>query len=221
MEILTLEQSDYYKACIFRTRINKKLFFEALPDLFTLKEALSVGEKFHMKARTVSEVLSGCMPYLIMQPAYGLYEKIKVSSNVKSDGPLDVPETRRMKKTNRMHEIKFYTQEEINEMVSLIKDPTVNMHNVCLKLAKKHGRSHNAIKVKMYQLRRKLETGQQLKRIVTIEPKKNVKEKLNFQPEPIVEQKPADIGVDVPHGMTFEGKPKRITLHSDHFRIYF
>jgi hypothetical protein len=35
------------------------------------------------------------------------------------------------------------------------------------------------------------------------------------------QQQPADIGVDVPHGMTFEGKPKRISLHSDHFRIYF
>ena len=34
-------------------------------------------------------------------------------------------------------------------------------------------------------------------------------------------QQPADIGVEVPHGMTFEGKPKKIMLHSDHFRIYF
>ena len=34
-------------------------------------------------------------------------------------------------------------------------------------------------------------------------------------------QQPAELGVEVPHGMTFEGTPKRIMLHSDHFRIYF
>jgi len=218
MEILTLEQSDYYKACIFRSKLNKKLFFEELPDLFTLKEALAIGEKFYMKARTVSELLSTCTPYLLMQPAFGLYEKIKVSSYSETNESFDIPETRRMKKTNRMHQIKFYTKKEIDEMVSLIKDPTVNIHNVSLELAKKHERSHEAVKLKMYQLKRKLETGKELKTKSTTEPKKNVK------PEPVVkkeQQQPADIGVDVPHGMTFEGKPKRITLHSDHFRIYF
>jgi len=39
--------------------------------------------------------------------------------------------------------------------------------------------------------------------------------------KPILKQEPAEIGIEVPHGMTFEGKPKRIMLHSDHFRIYF
>ena len=39
--------------------------------------------------------------------------------------------------------------------------------------------------------------------------------------KPIVEQQSAEIGVEVPHGMTFEGTPKKIMLHSDHFRIYF
>ena len=209
MEILTEEQSDYYKTCIFRTRINKKLFFEALPNLFSLKEALAVGEKFHMKSRTVSKVLSASMPYLITQPAYGLYEKLQVHSDGKIIKSYKIPETRRIKKLNLMKEIKFYTQEEIDEMISLITDPTVNMHNVCLKLAKKHGRSHNAVKVKMYQLRKQLETGKELKKIITIKPK------------PVLEQQPAEVGIEVPHGMTFEGKPKRIMLHSDHFRIYF
>ena len=33
--------------------------------------------------------------------------------------------------------------------------------------------------------------------------------------------KPAIIGIALPKGMTFEGTPSRVVLHSDHFRVYF
>ena len=58
------------------------------------------------------------------------------------------------------------------------------------------------------------------KQIDNIKVKKviNKTQELYFEPEI---QKPADIGIEVPDGMTIEGKPKKIMLHSDHFRIYF
>ena len=52
--------------------------------------------------------------------------------------------------------------------------------------------------------------------IATIRAKRELQET-----KAIVEQQPTEIGIEVPHGMTFEGTPKKIMLHSDHFRIYF
>jgi len=112
--------------------------------------------------------------------------------------------------------IKFWTQEEINEMLELINDSTINMHSICLKLAEKYERTHNAIKVKMYQLRRDLKIREELMKTVKV--KSKVNSKINLHK---IEQQPAEVGIEVPHGMTFEGTPKKIMLHSDHFRIYF
>ena len=53
--------------------------------------------------------------------------------------------------------------------------------------------------------------------LATIRAKKELQDKKQQE----VLQQPAEVGVEVPHGMTFEGTPKRIMLHSDHFRIYF
>lgn len=210
MESLTEEQSDYYKTCIFRTRINKKLFFEALPNLFSLKEALAVGEKFHMKSRTVSKVLSASMPYLITQPAYGLYEKIKVYSDDK------IPETSKIKKSETMKEIKFYTVEEKNIIKKMLSTGETK-RNIARKLAIQFNRSEYGI----YQLLGKMRTSvpkvKPLKSLATIRDKKVLQD--TKQEEPL--QRPAELGVEVPYGMTFEGTPKKIMLHSDHFRIYF
>lgn len=218
MESLTEEQSDYYKTCIFRTRVNKKLFFEALPNLFSLKEALAVGEKFHMKSRTVSKVLSASMPYLITQPAYGLYEKIKVYSDDK------IPETSKIKKSETMKEIKsetmkeikFYTVEEKNIMKKMLSAGQ-SKRVISRKLAIQFNRSEYGI----YQLLGKMRSFdpkvKPVKSLATIRAKKVLQDKK--QEEAL--QQPAEIGVEVPHGMTFEGTPKKIMLHSDHFRIYF
>lgn len=216
MEVLTLEQSDYYKTCIFRTRINKKLFFEALPNLFSLKEALVVGEKFHMKSRTVSKVLSASMPYLITQPAYGLYEKIQVYSDGKIIKSYKIPETSKIKKSETMREIKFYTVEEKNIMKKMLSTGQ-SKRVISRKLAIQFNRSEYGI----YQLLGKMRSFDPKVKpaisLATIRAKKVLQDKK--QEEAL--QEPAEIGVEVPHGMTFEGKPKKIMLHSDHFRIYF
>ena len=210
MESLTEEQSDYYKTCIFRTRINKKLFFEALPNLFSLKEALAVGEKFHMKSRTVSKVLSASMPYLITQPAYGLYEKIKVYSDDK------IPETSKIKKSETMKEIKFYTVEEKNIIKKMLSTGETK-RNIARKLAIQFNRSEYGIYQLLGKMRNSVPKVEPVRSLATIRAKKVLQDKK--QEEAL--QQPADIGVEVPHGMTFEGTPKKIMLHSDHFRIYF
>jgi hypothetical protein len=216
MEVLTLEQSDYYKTCIFRTRINKKLFFEALPNLFSLKEALVVGEKFHMKSRTVSKVLSASMPYLITQPAYGLYEKIQVYSDGKIIKSYKIPETSKIKKSETMREIKFYTVEEKNIMKKMLSTGQ-SKRVISRKLAIQFNRSEYGIYQLLGKMRSFAPKVEPVRSLATIRAKKVLQDKK--QEEAL--QEPAEIGVEVPHGMTFEGKPKKIMLHSDHFRIYF
>lgn len=98
--------------------------------------------------------------------------------------------------------INFYTKEQVKEMILLLKNENFQMNDSCRDLSKKYNRNPESIRSKMYQLKNKLSTD------------------LVSKPQPTVQQ-PAEIGVEVPHGMTFEGKPKKIMLHSDHFRIYF
>jgi hypothetical protein len=109
--------------------------------------------------------------------------------------------------------VKFYSKEEVKEIKEIIKDPESKIREAAIVLAKKYDRNLAAVEVKMYQLRRKLH------------PEINFKSKKSTSKSKITktapEQQSADIGVEVPHGMTFEGKPKKIMLHSDHFRIYF
>jgi hypothetical protein len=104
----------------------------------------------------------------------------------------------------KQSKVDFYTREQIQEMKSLLKDENVNINNIGIQLAAKYGRSVNGIKYKLYTLNRKMnpDTVREIKKVTT-------------------RIQPADIGVEVPHGMTFEGTPKKIMLHSDHFRIYF
>ena len=98
----------------------------------------------------------------------------------------------------------FYTKEQIQEMNSLLKSEDVNVNQIAIQLAAKYGRSLDGIKYKLYNLKRKTNP--------------NAVKEVNIVTTRV---QPADIGVEVPHGMTFEGTPKKIMLHSDHFRIYF
>ena len=78
MKTLTQNQLDYHKDFIFKSRENKLQFFEALPNRFYSKDAIKLGLNFHMQSRTVGALLSSCMPYLLKQPRFGMYEKVKI-----------------------------------------------------------------------------------------------------------------------------------------------
>lgn len=111
------------------------------------------------------------------------------------------------KKPEPMRQVRFYTEKEETIMKKAISSGEP-IKSIARRLSDQFNRPTYGLCQKLHQLK---------KQIPNIK-SRVYKEKLNF--EPAIEQ-PADIGVDVPHGMTFEGKPKRITLHSDHFRIYF
>ena len=113
--------------------------------------------------------------------------------------------------------VKFYSKEELKEIKEIIKDPNSNIREAAIVLSEKYDRNRPAVEVKIYQMRRRLHPEISSK----VKPRtKSVKTSNKVQANKQLEQ-PADIGVEVPHGMTFEGKPKKIMLHSDHFRIYF
>ena len=109
--------------------------------------------------------------------------------------------------------VKFYSEQELKEIKNIIKNPRSNIREAAIILAKKYDRTAAAIEVKMYELRRKLHPQINLK-------KRKSTPKLKTT-ETIPVQQSEEIGVEVPNGMTFEGTPKKIMLHSDHFRIYF
>ena len=99
--------------------------------------------------------------------------------------------------------IRFYSEKEQQEILRLANDLSINVRNASEQFARKYNRTVNSVEVKMYKIRRNSSS--------------NV-----IKPSPVIEkQQPAEVGIEVPHGMTFEGTPKRIMLHSDHFRIYF
>lgn len=117
------------------------------------------------------------------------------------------------KKSEPMRELKFYSVEEINIMKTDIATGQP-IKQIARRLAKEFSRPAPGLEQKLYGLKKTVPhiakwNGPRLKKTAV----KKIK--------PIVEQQPAEVGVEVPHGMTFEGKPKRIMLHSDHFRIYF
>ena len=117
--------------------------------------------------------------------------------------------------------LRFYTEEELDIMKSNIAtgEPITEIAD---RLSIELDRPVLGLKGKMYDLKKEIpyikNWNGPRKKIQVIKKSENIKQSL---PKHTIEQQPADIGVDVPHGMTFEGKPKRISLHSDHFRIYF
>lgn len=60
----------------FKSGQNKKLFFDALPSRFTRKEAVELGNTFNMAERTVGTFLKNCLGSYLIQPEYGVYNKI-------------------------------------------------------------------------------------------------------------------------------------------------
>ena len=60
----------------FKKGQNKKLFFDALPNTFTRKEAVELGATFNIAERTVGSFLKSCLGKYLQQPEYGTYTKI-------------------------------------------------------------------------------------------------------------------------------------------------
>ena len=60
----------------FKSGQNKKLFFDALPNNFTRKEAVELGTTFNIAERTVGSFLKSCLGNYLQQPEYGTYTKI-------------------------------------------------------------------------------------------------------------------------------------------------
>lgn len=129
-----------------------------------------------------------------------------------------------------MTKIKFYTKKEIAIIEDLlINNPeNISVTDIIDRLQIEFDRPFDGIRSKIINTKRRLIKEGRLENLRFNEKprKKSINSKkplgrpkkvelLNF------DQQPAEIGVEVPHGMTFEGKPKRIMLHSDHFRIYF
>lgn len=121
------------------------------------------------------------------------------------------------KKPEAMSQVKFYTVEEIN----IMKTDIATGEPICQisrRLSKEFNRPVLGLQQKLHLLKKEVPViakwdGPILRRKTRRKAKKSKKA--------ITEQQPAEIGIEVPHGMTFEGKPKKIMLHSDHFRIYF
>lgn len=61
---------------VFKSGQNKKHFFDALPNQFTRKEAVNIGNSFNIKERTVGTLLKNCLGTHLQQPEYGVYEKM-------------------------------------------------------------------------------------------------------------------------------------------------
>ena len=129
------------------------------------------------------------------------------------------------KQPEAMNQVRFYTTEEIN----IIKTDIATgepIKQISKRLSKEFDRPILGLEQKMYLLKKEVPViakwnGPRLRKRTRGKAKKSTTnvQKINF--EPTIEQQPAEIGIEVPHGMTFEGKPKKIMLHSDHFRIYF
>ena len=129
-----------------------------------------------------------------------------------------------------MNRVRFYTTEEIKaiEHELINNSNNVFLTEIAEDLGKKFNRPFDGMLSKVHQVKRKLSKNNiiqvdEFQYRKSINPNKKPVDRpvIKKSLPTVIEQQPADIGVDVPHGMTFEGKPKRITLHSDHFRIYF
>jgi len=122
------------------------------------------------------------------------------------------------KKPEAMKTLKFYTEEEVIIMKTDIATGEP-IEQIARRLSKDFDRPIPGLTQKLHILKRDvpfIAKWKGVKRVKTVKKQTS----LNFIPETVVQQ-PAEIGVEVPHGMTFEGTPKKIMLHSDHFRIYF
>jgi hypothetical protein len=60
----------------FKSGENKKQFFDALPNRFSRKQAIELAKNFNIAERTVGSLLKNCLGSHLIQPEYGVYEKV-------------------------------------------------------------------------------------------------------------------------------------------------
>jgi len=60
----------------FRSGDNKRRFFDALPREFKRSEAIEIGKKFDLSARSVDALLKDLIPKLLSSPRHGYYNKV-------------------------------------------------------------------------------------------------------------------------------------------------
>jgi DNA-binding transcriptional MerR regulator len=129
------------------------------------------------------------------------------------------------KKPEAMKTLKFYTEEEVIIMKTDIATGEP-IEQIARRLSKDFDRPIPGLAQKLHILKRDVPFIAKWKGVKRVKPVRSLatiraKKVLQDKKQEEALQQPAEIGVEVPHGMTFEGKPKKIMLHSDHFRIYF
>ncbi|TPV31944.1 DUF3987 domain-containing protein [Paucihalobacter ruber] len=65
----------------FKTGSNKELFYNALPNEFGRKEAITLGPNFNLGQRSVDSILKKCLGIFLEQPKTGFYKKIDGNLN--------------------------------------------------------------------------------------------------------------------------------------------
>lgn len=102
----------------------------------------------------------------------------------------------------------FYTNEEIKRMKELIRTGEP-IFQISLREYENFGTTPGALRTKMYKLAKKT-------RRVYKQSSKDVITSVTLVDKTIISK-----SIAIPSGTVFEGECKRVTLHSDHFRIYF
>lgn len=64
------------EATIFKSGDNKRKFFEALPRDFKRTDAIELGKKFNLSARSVDSLLKELLGHYLSQPQFGAYSKL-------------------------------------------------------------------------------------------------------------------------------------------------
>lgn len=109
--------------------------------------------------------------------------------------------------------LKFYTQEQTNELIAAIESKSYKNDRAIAKYySEKFNRSIDNVYAKIRTL-----NGKKIKVYVPVDktkPKAVKTAKIEVIEETV---KP----LTLPQGMTYQGKAKKVELHADHFRVYF
>jgi hypothetical protein len=187
-----------------KNRSGSYFYSKELTDLIK-KELLTTNKSLVNIAKEVSKLTD--------RPFRAVLTKIqRISSTIPERNQIRLLN----KKLETMREIKFYTVEEKNIMKQMLSTGETK-RIISKKLAIQFNRSEYGIYQLLGKMRSLAPKVKPVRSLATIRAKKELQD--NKQQE--VLQQPVEVGVEVPHGMTFEGTPKKIMLHSDHFRIYF
>jgi len=112
----------------------------------------------------------------------------------------------------------FYTNDDIRRMKELIRtgEPLVR---IAMREHENFNTTSKGFLTKLYEVAKKT------RKIQKRNSKRNVPANGSETPVALVDQTTAKVltskTIAIPNGTVFEGECKRVTLHSDHFRIYF